>query len=97
MIPVRTGMVPDEKAMIPVRMGLIPDENAMIPVRTRLIPDFWDDSDSGVGGLASESIISPPAHFLGGAALGSGSAGCGATLGPDGDEKMVPPMLSSTL
>jgi len=26
MIPVRTGLIPDENAMIPVRTGLIPDE-----------------------------------------------------------------------
>jgi len=25
LIPVRTGLIPDEKALIPVRTGLIPD------------------------------------------------------------------------
>jgi len=34
MIPIRTGMVPDEKAIIPVRMGLIPE----------WFRAFWDDS-----------------------------------------------------
>jgi len=28
--------------LIPVRMGLIPDEKGLIPVRTGLIPDFSD-------------------------------------------------------
>jgi len=42
LIPVRTGLVPDENALIPVRTGLVPDENALIPVRTGLVPDFLD-------------------------------------------------------
>jgi len=63
MIPVRTGLIPDEKGLIPVRMGLVPDEKGLIPVRTGLIPDvldwfrtFWIGSGSGVCGLASEPM-----------------------------------------